>query len=136
MFIRFVISVLVFTAGAIDATARTRSYSVNAVQGQDTRIKWHSTSDRQCRQQGFPVYTILSPPAHGELSYREEQGAIDMPRKWVPHRSPHCRGRPILGKAIYYRPEPGFRGSDRVRVQTYFPPRDLTIVDVIVISVR
>lgn len=135
MFIRFVISVLVFTAGVIDATAETRSYRINAVQGQDTRIKWHSTADGQCRQQGFPIYTIQSPPAHGKLSYREERGAIGMPRAWVDF-PPHCLGTQILGKAIYYRPDPGFQGRDRVRVQTYFPPGKITIVDIIVISAR
>jgi hypothetical protein len=134
--IGLVAALFVLVASASDAGAQTRSHHFNAAQGRDTRIRWFSTSDRQCRQQGFPVYTILSPPAHGKLSFREEWGAINMPRAEVPHLAPQCRGKPILGKAIYYRPDPGYRGSDRVRVQTYFPPRDLTIVDVIDISVR
>ena len=114
-----------------------RSSRINVEHGKMSRIKWHSTVDGRCRQEGFPIYKILLPPTHGKLSYRKEMGAVGapIPDPQVPI-PPHCLGVRMLGRAIYYQSDPGFRGTDRVRVQTYFAPSHTTIENTIVITVR
>ncbi len=91
--------------------------------------------------QGFPVYDDAQSLASTDDKLHvdcDEQCASTCRRDDFLADGRLCRGtsRMPCEEAIYYRPDPGFRGSDRVRVQTYFPPGGLTIVDVIVISVR
>jgi hypothetical protein len=56
-----------------------------------------------------PGIEILTSPAHGTASLRPGPSTV----RNIREGEPDCTGHVFLGLAVWYVPEPGFRGTDR-----------------------
>ena len=67
---------------------------------------------RQCSPNGNPVLELMSPPKHGTVRFVDADLGIPKGSGCI---------NPVYGKAVLYRPNPGFVGKDRF---TYNVPVD------------
>lgn len=73
--------------------------------GSERRIARAGSVNSQTCQSSSKEPLIIRPPAHGRLDIRLENAR-------VANRNSQCRGQMYRAFAIYYRPNPGYRGPD------------------------
>ena len=111
------IALSVLPASALERNTQ-RNIFVSA--GREARIASYGAPDDKCKAIVQPDVAIAEWPSYGSIA--------DKPVRVIAERSNVLRAdHPCLGKfidalAIYYRPKPGFRGSDRVRLRIRFDP--------------
>ena len=77
-------------------------------QNETVRIGSHASWDTNC--QGGPARVeIVAQPQHGHLSAQD--GPITVTR--VDRGSRRCLGQSIMGRVVFYTPQPGFVGLDQ-----------------------
>ncbi|KUL96050.1 hypothetical protein DK26_08500 [Bosea sp. WAO] len=75
--------------------------------GSERRIaRAGSVNSRTCLSSGKEPL-VVRPPAHGRLAIRMEEARIG-------NRNSRCFGQVARAFAVYYRPNPGYRGQDSV----------------------
>jgi hypothetical protein len=97
---------------------RREQRNVEAPGGRATRIASYGAPDDQCRAGLPPKIEVIERPSYGRLS--DKVVRIVAARADVVRPDHPCLGRFIDAIAIYYRPAPGFRGSDRVLLRVTF----------------
>lgn len=79
--------------------------------GVEIRTVNRAIFDASCRATGWPVFSVVTPPAQGALDIRRAPLTL---KTAVDHKN--CIGATVEGLAVFYRPNPGFRGVDRFTV--------------------
>ena len=97
---------------ATAASAGDLSRSVPA--GQTTKLDHYTGWKDDCSFLEIAV-TVLTKPAHGEVSHRIANGVIPADAKLGASGS--CAGKPTKVLELYYRPARGFHGADRLSVE-------------------
>ncbi len=95
---------------ASEKTNYTSALNVSTTMGKQVRIKRYMEHDIFCAP-SMPTIIVTTLPAHGTFSTRQETGPAGVTRVG----SVDCSGRILPGLALYYTPEPGFRGSDQMK---------------------
>ncbi|HLL28012.1 MAG TPA: hypothetical protein VKT73_10265 [Xanthobacteraceae bacterium] len=120
------------TATPSSGLDRHEQRSVYASVGREARIASYGAPDAACKGGPRPQIEIAERPSYGTLV--EKPVRIIAERSSVPRRDHPCVGKFIDAIAIYYRPTPGFRGSDRLRLRVRFD--DTMLEEEILVSVR
>jgi hypothetical protein len=97
---------------SIPAPTTTNSSVVHAQSGIDARIREHQAWGPDCTPRPVNI-RIVEPPQSGTATIRDETLPVSAAGSH-PNNDPACIGRPIAGKSIYYKSNPGFRGTDRL----------------------
>lgn len=85
----------------------------NVASGSTTVIAAHAEWDQDCKPLGAaPAITVLDPSKHGSVDVK--QGNFDMLASRAPTQ---CQGAPVYGTQIFYTPDAGFHGIDRIRYE-------------------
>jgi hypothetical protein len=87
---------------------------VKVPSGQEVRLLVLNNTGGDCSGLPTPDVRIQEPPHGGIIIVRFGQSSM-------PETAPRCAGRQIPGLAVFYRPNGGFSGSDRVRIETGAP---------------
>ena len=103
---------------------------VLAASGERTRIRQDWSIKNDCSQDGLPKVRVPAAPAHGQVSIVEE-GVFPNSR-----RLPKCRTKKVAGIATYYTSDPGYLGSDHLRLRQSYSGGDVTDTDVHIKVVR
>lgn len=104
------------------ATAMTPALAVSAQEpprgatrvapGGTTRVYVLAAFDRDCRSLPRPAIVVTTPPAKGEVSFREGQSVVVQQSL-----SGQCLGSRVSGTGIYYTAKPGAAGPDSFAIQ-------------------
>jgi DNA-binding SARP family transcriptional activator len=108
------------TPAAVVTAAPNMTWKRFAQAGQEVLINRHASLDDDCRQNGFPALTLLQQPAHGRIEVRRERLESGSLQRGRPGKT-DCRGVDAVGIGVYYQPQPGFSGSDRLVYRLTFP---------------
>jgi hypothetical protein len=128
---------LSLAGGAAAQEIRREHHAANIPAGREGRIAYFASPDERCGKGIAPEITVLERPSYGRLSQRPDR-LVASPST-IPPRASACRGEFVDVTAVYYKPAPGFHGSDRVVLRVHFPARDgdaATAVHEIYVSVR
>lgn len=110
-----------------------RTWRISTTAGKEVKITSHSSFDNQCRWHGvYPDVITISGPFHGRIALRKIVNTVGA--RSIGGYKHHCFAKKIPGIGIYYRPNPGFRGEDRVSYKVLFPRR--VFQDTAIIQVR
>ncbi|VWD50728.1 P lipoprotein [Burkholderia lata] len=78
--------------------------------GKEVRLSRHATWNRRCIGGQAPDLAFIRQPAHGRIEVRDESfqlaGTASTPNS--------CDGATVLGKVVYYIPNPDYHGPDQV----------------------
>lgn len=81
----------------------------------ETAIGFHAAiGELHCAHTGKPTIKVTKAPKHGTLRF--EWTTIKFDGRTSTADMMACKGKPIRGMAIYYRPNKGYRGDDYVRI--------------------
>jgi len=105
---------LVAPASGLDR--RQRSVYITA--GYEARIASYGALDESCNVGAPPEIEVVERPSYGTLGNKPVRIIAD--RSNMPRRDHPCIGKFIVAIAVYYRPTPGFHGSDRIRLRIKF----------------
>ena len=98
-------------AWADDMFNQTRSRTTPA--GQEVVVGTHTRWNKRCQFDKMPVVTVLDPPHGGTVATRAgtkiAEGSVG---------SVTCNGREFPALLVFYQPNPGFHGQDRLRYRT------------------
>ena len=109
--------VATFLLLAASTGVSARSFHVTTRAGAPVQVMHEASWDRSCQPTGGPDYQFSPPPQHGTLSEQPVSSVITT----CGAGGCECKGRPITAKAVYYTPEPSFRGTDRFGIVSTFP---------------
>jgi hypothetical protein len=127
-----------FAATAVSAQEGPRFYqSANISVGREGRLAYYAAPDAACGKGIAPKIEIVGAPSYGKLVFRPER--LMAHAGVVPPQAYGCLGQFVDATAVFYKPAPHYRGSDRVVLRVTFPAADGTAVtrtDEIFISVR
>lgn len=102
------------TAASITTAAASQSAPVSAhistARGKEVRLSSHATWSKQCVGGEAPDLTFIHEPAHGRIEVRSESFKL---ANTASTASP-CDGATVLGKVVYYVPNPDYLGQDEV----------------------
>jgi len=93
-----------------------RSVYISA--GREARIASYGAPDETCKAGPPPAIEVVERPSYGTLANKPAR--IIATRAGVERPDHPCIGKFIEAIAVYYRPAPGFHGSDRVRLRVKF----------------
>jgi hypothetical protein len=82
--------------------------------GQEVQLLVLNNTGGDCSGLPTPDVRIQEPPHSGIIIVRFGQSSMS-------ETAPRCAGRQIPSLAVFYRPNGGFSGSDRVRIETGAP---------------
>lgn len=129
---------LLASHAAAQETVRREHHNVNISVKREGRIAYYASPGESCGRGGEPEITIVEQPSYGKIILRPDR--LLAQASTVPPRSAACRGEFVDATAIFYKPAPGFRGSDRLVLRIYFPDAPngpaSTLIDEIFIAVR
>ena len=114
---------------AQDDGGKQQTFKRRTTAGQEVRIATYIQHRSDCSPSPSPVITVTGNPAHGTTSLRPGS-VVAGPSRFG---APDCSGRSLPGMALWFTPEPGFTGSDRVEYTVQFSngtAHDTGIVDV------
>ncbi|MET0606808.1 MAG: hypothetical protein ABWZ80_10150 [Beijerinckiaceae bacterium] len=97
--------------------------------GAPVRAKHFRQVAPDCSSLGYADVAIITPPRNGAVELRRE-GAH--PSFASSHPRFSCNARLVDGVGVYYRPNPGFAGSDRFTIQVIWTNGDPSSEDFIV----
>ncbi len=97
-----------------------------ATSGKDGSLDYFLSISPDCASNGYPQMRIVTPPAHGELRATPGEGYSNFPKDNVRFA---CNAKKIPVTYIYYRPQPGFAGTDTATIEILFPLGRLNTVD-------
>ncbi|WP_081078514.1 DUF2846 domain-containing protein [Burkholderia territorii] len=88
------------------------------INGKEVRLSRHATWNRQCIGGQAPDLVFIRQPAHGRIDVRDESFQL----AGTTSTSNSCDGATVLGKAVYYIPNPDYRGPDQVdyRISSHY----------------
>ncbi|HEX7908601.1 MAG TPA: DUF2846 domain-containing protein [Paraburkholderia sp.] len=100
------------TASAPAAAARTDSVSkrVTTTGGKEVKLSWHATWSKECVAGQAPDLTFIREPAHGHVEVKNESFQLTN----TATMTAPCDGTTVLGKVVYYTPDPDYHGDDQV----------------------
>lgn len=99
------------TASAPAAAAQTVSVLKRVTAGEkEVKLSWHATWNKQCVAGQAPDLTFIREPAHGHVEVRNESFQL---ANTATMTAP-CDGTTVLGKIVYYIPDPDYHGDDHV----------------------
>ena len=84
---------------------------VKVPSGQEVQLLILNNTGGDCSGLPTPDVRIQEPPHGGIIIVRFGQSSM-------PETAPRCAGRKIPSLAVFYRPNGGFSGPDRVRIET------------------
>ena len=118
--------------GANGRTVVSRQQTIRrtATPGQEVKIFTYASFNRQCQSNNQPQITLRIRPAHGTVAIRPGQSTVSVIREGAPD----CTGKTYLGTAVFYTPEPGYRGSDQFDYDVL--NKDNTAHDTAIISIE
>lgn len=96
------------------AEAGVRAVRSATPAGVAVRVASFVRSDERCEQAGLAAATVTGAPLRGTLTVRE---AVLTTGGRLYSGSTNCRDRVIPGIELVYVPNPGFRGTDRMRYE-------------------
>jgi hypothetical protein len=79
--------------------------------GQEVRMLALNNTAGECSGFPIPEVRISEPPRSGTIIVRYGVSRF-------PENAPQCAGRGVPGLGVYYRPNPGFSGRDRARIES------------------
>jgi len=97
----------IFVAGSANAKIYSVKPGLKYLVGQ--LVGW----DARCRSTGYAKVIILKPPKYGKISVRKG-GKYVIPKQVTFGKAGKCVGKRIRGVGLYYRANPGFRGTDKI----------------------
>jgi hypothetical protein len=92
-------------------------YKVTA-DGDEAEVDTAVAIDTHCLVKAPVAIQVVAPPANGAVDIRSGPD-----RQLFPANDPHakCSGKEIVTNQVWYKPEPGFRGTDSFSVEARFP---------------
>lgn len=78
----------------------------HSAHGQTVRLGRHGQWNRFCHMSEIPTIDVPTPPAHGKLEIRQERFEISS--------ASECAGSTVDGTVVYFTPEAGFHGEEKV----------------------
>ncbi len=100
-----IIAVMAGTARAEDQ----RLYNRRTLSGHEVQVTFHEHHDSRCRFASDVEINVTSAPQHGQVLVRPENHEIT---QCPAVGFVSCTGTTIRTQAVYYRPDPGFIGTD------------------------
>src|SRR4051794_119367 len=96
------------------AQSPTQEQEMKVPSGQEVQILVLNNTGGDCSGHPMPDVRIQEPPHGGIIIVRFGQSS-------VPETAPRCAGRQVPGLGVFYRPNGGFSGPDRVRIEAGAP---------------
>jgi hypothetical protein len=84
---------------------------VQVSSGQEVRVMAFTNTAGECSGFPMPDVRIQEAPRSGTIIVRYGVSTF-------PANAPQCAGRQVPGLGVFYRPNPGFSGTDRARIET------------------
>jgi hypothetical protein len=78
---------------------------------QEVRVMAFTNTGGECSGFPMPDVRIQEAPRSGTIIVRYGVSTF-------PANAPQCAGRQVPGLGVFYRPNPGFSGTDRARIET------------------
>lgn len=90
---------------AISVSGFAQAETVRTKTGKEVRIR----TSNACGESVAPSYRVAKSPDHGTLSFRTV----------TPRKKANCSsfGAPTAARAVFYKPNSGFRGTDNVTLE-------------------
>ncbi|WP_311767782.1 DUF2846 domain-containing protein [Burkholderia sp. Bp8963] len=95
---------------AASALAGSELKRVATTRGNEVKLSWHATWNKQCVAGKAPDLTFTRQPEHGRVEVREES----FPLSNTSSMAAPCDGTTVLGKVVYYIPNADYHGYDEV----------------------
>jgi len=70
----------------------------------------HGTYSAECRPSAVPKMKVAQPPKNGSVSFKRASFKLG-------DDAGRCAGKRVMGTAVYYKPNKGFRGKDQFKVR-------------------
>lgn len=86
------------------------STHVTTAAGKEVRLSRHAAWNKQCATQPAPDLTFIREPAHGHIEIKTESFQLAS----TVTTNALCIGATVVGKVVYYVPEPDYHGDDQV----------------------
>ncbi|WP_342767011.1 DUF2846 domain-containing protein [Trinickia dinghuensis] len=109
-------------APASAAPEHNVSTRVTTTRGMSVRLSQHASWNKRCGAEQAPDLTFIREPAHGHVEVKAESFQLSKAmttRAW-------CVGATVLGKAVYYIPDPDYHGDDQIDYRISSPHRTYT----------
>lgn len=109
------LSLVALRAQAEEPTALNR----HTPAGQEVRVGNYGHWSANCNSGAVPKATVLRQPEHGRVDMRE--GLFKATHILIGNSQ--CEGTTLNGRLIYYIPDPGFKGTDRLLYEVRLTPQ-------------
>ncbi|MDQ0468721.1 hypothetical protein [Labrys wisconsinensis] len=96
-------------SGCATPTDRSASFTRTTISGREIRVQTAHEVNPDCSLLRIPVVQIMTKPNNGTLRIVQEASYPQFPKinpRWK------CNSEKISGVSVYYKPNPGFAGSD------------------------
>ncbi|MCA0424727.1 MAG: hypothetical protein LCH61_15670 [Proteobacteria bacterium] len=86
--------------------------------GQTQRLTFYTSLNADCTSNGVTTVRVVSGPSNGSVSMVNGRGH---PSYAQSNQRYHCNAHSVPGVIANYKPNAGFRGSDSVTLEAFFP---------------
>ena len=97
---------------------RPRTLKRVAFSGKKQRIEFFASVHADCTSSGIPVVKLTEAPAHGAVSFVEENDYPNYPKD---NQRYDCNERKVPGTTAYYTSVAAFSGSDKFEMKVVYP---------------
>jgi hypothetical protein len=107
------------------AGSGTFNSNVATTESKPIKLNFLTAVNPDCTPRGEIVSRVVVQPINGSVKISQSS---DYPTFSSSNQRYHCNSRPVKGVVVVYTPKPGFIGSDRVVVETFFPSGNVSRV--------